>query len=199
MEALATFVMGLAKPDISFEYFSMATLNEFKGNREALDGKAGFAYMCSACHGKHGEGKGYENFKTGIPAIGNQDFLRVASRDYIRFTIEKGRSLRQMGSWSERISGLKPSELDGITQHLKQQGKSPGSRDLSGKRGNSSRGGELFDLYCKTCHGIEGKGGVAVALNQEGLLNRADDQFILATMLNGRGNTGDAGMVRTGR
>ena len=26
MEALATFVMGLAKPDIPFEYFSMATL-----------------------------------------------------------------------------------------------------------------------------------------------------------------------------
>jgi mono/diheme cytochrome c family protein len=83
--------------------------------------------------------------------------------------------------------------LDGIAQHLKLQGNAPGSRDLSGKQGNSSRGGELFDLYCKTCHGIEGKGGVAVALNQEGLLNRADDQFILATMLNGRGNTGMPG------
>jgi mono/diheme cytochrome c family protein len=193
MEALATFVMGLAKPDISFEYFSMATLNEFKGNREPLDGEAGFAYLCSACHGKNGEGKGYDDFKTGIPAIGNRDFLRVASLEYIRFTIEKGRSLRQMGSWSQGISGLKPSELDGISQHLKQLGNSPGSRDLSVKRGNSNRGSELFDLYCKTCHGIEGIGGVAVALNQEGLLNKADDQFILETLLTGRGNTGMPG------
>jgi len=189
MEALATFVMGLAKPDIPFEYFSLATLNEFKGNRKPMDGEAGFAYLCSACHGKQGEGKGYVEYKTGIPAIGNPDFLRVASADYIRFTIEKGRSLRQMGSWSQEISGLKPSELDAISRYLKQQGKPSPGRDLSGKRGNSSRGGELYDLYCKTCHGADGKGDVAVALNQEGLLSRADDQYIMATILNGRGNT----------
>ena len=193
MEALAIFVMGLAKPDIPFEYFSMATLNEFKGNREALDGESGFAYLCSACHGKHGEGKGYDDFKTGIPSIGNPDFLRVASADYIRFTIEKGRSLRQMGSWSPGISGLKPSELDGIAHYLKQQGKPSPGRDLSGRPGDSNRGSELFELYCKACHGNKGKGDVAVALNQEGLLNKADDKFILATILNGRGNTGMPG------
>ena len=193
MEALAIFVMGLAKPDIPFEYFSLATLNEFKGNRESLDGEAGFAYLCSACHGKLGEGKSYKDFKTGIPAIGNPDFLRVASADYIRFTIEKGRSLRQMGSWSQGISGLTSSELDGIAHHLKLQGKPAPGRELSGKPGNSSRGGHLYELYCMACHGKEGKGDVAVALNQEGLLNKADDQFILATILNGRANTGMPG------
>jgi len=122
MDALATFVMGLAKPDIPFEYFTIATLNEFKGNREPLDGELGFASLCSACHGKQGEGKGYDDFKTGIPAIGNPDFLRVASTDYIRFTLEKGRSLRQMGSWAQGISGLQSSELDGIVHYLKRQG-----------------------------------------------------------------------------
>ena len=38
LEALATFVMGLSKPDIPFDYFSMATLNEFKGIREEMPG-----------------------------------------------------------------------------------------------------------------------------------------------------------------
>jgi mono/diheme cytochrome c family protein len=193
MEALATFVMGLAKPDIPFEYFSMATLNEFKGNRELMNGEAGFAYLCSACHGKTGEGKGYDDFLTGIPAIGNRDFLRVASTDYIRFTIEKGRSLRQMGSWSQSVSGLSKIELDGIAHHIKQQGLSSGSRDLSGLQGNKIRGKELYDQYCMACHGEAGKGDVAVALNQEGLVNRAGDQFIIQTMLNGRGNTGMPG------
>ncbi|MEA3461668.1 MAG: c-type cytochrome, partial [Bacteroidota bacterium] len=193
MEALATFVMGLAKPDIPFEYFSMVTLNEFKGHREPMDGRAGFAYLCSACHGKKGEGKGYEEFKTGIPAVGNPDFLRVASTDYIRFTIEKGRSLRQMGSWSPDVSGLSSTELDGITAQLKQQVHMSGSRDLSGLRGNSSRGGQLYEQYCSPCHGPRGKGDVAVALNQEGLLSRASDQFIMETVLNGRGNTGMPG------
>jgi mono/diheme cytochrome c family protein len=189
MEALATFVMGLAKPDIPFEYFTLATLNEFKGNREPMNGESGFAYFCSACHGKQGEGKGYDDFKTGIPAIGNPDFLRVASTDYIRFTLEKGRSLRQMGSWTQGISGLLPSELDGIAHHLKRQGLPSSGRDLIGKRGSSSNGSELYDRFCKACHGENGKGDVAVALNQEGLLNKADDQFIMATLLNGRENT----------
>jgi mono/diheme cytochrome c family protein len=93
----------------------MATLNEFKGKREFMEGKKGFSYLCSACHGKNGEGKDYESFNTGIPAIGNIHFLRVASREYIRFTLEKGRSLRQMGSWTGRISGMQAEELDEIT------------------------------------------------------------------------------------
>ena len=192
LEALATFVMGLAKPDIPFDYFSMATLSEFKGNRRLLPGEEGFAYLCSACHGKHGEGKSYEDFETGIPSIGNRDFLRVASVDYIRFTMEKGRSLRQMGSWAERISGLHPSELDGIAWHLKQRVRPSGTGDLSG-RGDALRGGELYARYCLTCHGAEGKGDVAVALNQEGLLSRANDSFLMQTLLYGRENTGMPG------
>lgn len=189
MEALATFVMGLAKPEISFEYFSMATLSEFKGNREPIGGEEGFAYFCSACHGKNGEGKGYDDFKTGIPGIGNPDFLRVASPEYIRFTIEKGRSLRQMGSWSEEISGMNSPELDGITQYLSRQRESSDHMNLYRHPGNSIAGASLYNDYCKACHGAEGRGEVAVALNQDGLLNRADNQFIMETLLKGRGNT----------
>jgi len=198
MDALATFVMGLAKPDISFEYFSMATLREFKGKRQAMDGESGFAYLCSACHGKKGEGKGYEEFETGIPAIGNKDFLRVASPEYIRFTLEKGRSLRQMGSWAEDISGLSSGELDGVTLHLKGQKGPERVRDLAGSRGDSSRGMKLYGKYCTTCHGAEGKGDVAVALNQEGLLARADDGYFATTLMNGRGNTAMPGWWNLG-
>jgi mono/diheme cytochrome c family protein len=193
LEALATFVMGFAKPDIPMEYFSLSTLREFKGEREELPGKEGFAYLCSACHGKQGEGKSYEHFKTGIPSIGNPDFLRVVSEDYIRFTLEKGRSLRQMASWSQDISGLRPDELEKITGYLTQLGRSPDSRDISGLQGNRTTGAALYDQLCNTCHGTDGKGGVAVALNHEGLLNYADEQFILSTLLSGRGNTGMPG------
>ncbi len=38
LNALATFVMGLSKPDIPFDYFTMPTLNEFKGIRDSLEG-----------------------------------------------------------------------------------------------------------------------------------------------------------------
>jgi mono/diheme cytochrome c family protein len=189
LDALATFVMGLAKPEIPFGYFSMATLREFKGSRTPLDGGTGYGYLCSACHGKEGEGKDFEAYKTGVPAVGNPDFLRVASRDFIRFTLEKGRSQRLMGSWTNDISGLSASELGEIAGYLKGTGQMKDDSSIPLGSGFPERGSRLYEQYCRTCHGGEGKGGVAVALNQTGFLSRADDRFILRTILAGRENT----------
>ncbi len=189
LDALATFVMGLSKPDIPFDYFSVATLNEFKGIRRPMTGIAGYSRLCSACHGKDGTGKDYKTYKTGVPAIGNTDFLRVASENYIRFTMEKGRSLRQMGSWSPRISGLNSYELDSVSRYLKDKIRRPTNVFNDDLRGNTAQGALLFNKYCMTCHGSEGKGGVSVALNQKGFLDRADNEFILNTLLRGRENT----------
>ncbi len=189
LSALATFVMGLSKPEIPFDYFTMPTLREFKGIRARLEGGTGFGYLCTACHGKKGEGKDYAKYKTGVPAIGNRDFLRVASREFIQFTLEKGRSLRQMGSWTKSISGLDPSELEEIARYLTGSlERRDGSLETLGS-GDPEMGGLLFDQLCSTCHGNLGRGGVAVALNQEGFLSRADDRFILETLLKGRDNT----------
>jgi mono/diheme cytochrome c family protein len=198
LEALATFVMGLSKPEIPFDYFTMPTLNEFKGIREAMEGSAGFARLCSACHGKQGEGKNYKTYKTGTPRIGGVDFLRVASEDFIRFTLEKGRSLRQMGSWAGSVSGMKGEELDSITAHLKGRGGGPAVTGLIRISGNADLGGRLFNDLCRACHGENGEGDVAVALNQPGFLDRASDLFILRTMLNGRVNTAMPGWSHLG-
>ncbi len=189
LEALAIFVMGLSKPDIPFDFFSMATLNEFKGIRETMKGSDGYSTLCSACHGKKGEGKNYEDYNTGIPSIGNTDFLRVASEDYIRFTMKKGRSLRQMGSWSTRVSGLHSHEMDGVARYLKEQIERSVTEKAIGLRGDTILGKQLFTQHCVACHGDEGKGGVAVALNQKGFLERADGDFMLNTLLRGRRNT----------
>jgi mono/diheme cytochrome c family protein len=188
LEALATFVMGLSKPEIPFDYFTMPTLHEFKGIREVMDGSTGFARLCSACHGKQGEGKSYKTYKTGTPRIGGVDFLRVASEDFIRFTLEKGRSLRQMGSWAGPVSGMKGEEMDSITAHLKGEG-GTAVAGVPGNPGHAETGALLFKELCSACHGENGTGDVAVALNQPGFLNRASESFILKTMLEGRGNT----------
>jgi mono/diheme cytochrome c family protein len=189
LEALATFVMGMSKPDIPFDYFTMPTLNEFKGMREQMDGPTGYAYLCSACHGKRGEGKRYEAYMTGIPSIGRTDFIRVASEDFIRFTLEKGRSLRQMGSWAGSVSGMEPRELDEIARFLKNRGSRPIQAGPLKTRGNGDRGESLYNRLCRACHGENGSGDVALALNQEDFLSRADDDFLLRTLFRGRGNT----------
>ncbi|MBL7113360.1 MAG: cytochrome c, partial [Bacteroidales bacterium] len=72
IEALVTFTMGLAKPEIPFEYFSIETLRELKGGRGVLAGNLMFSFCCSACHGKEGGGKDYREYETGVPSIGRQ-------------------------------------------------------------------------------------------------------------------------------
>ena len=189
LQALATFVMGLARPDIPFEYFSMATLEEFKGIRDPMTGDVAFGYLCSACHGKHGEGKDYRNYETGVPSIGNPDFLRVASGDFIRFTVEKGRSLRQMASWTEEVSGIRPSEVSSIAAFLKGGVTAEAEHRIAAIAGDAGEGALMYGRHCRACHGDEGRGDIAVALNQPGFLGRADDRFILQTLLHGRENT----------
>ncbi len=194
LDALATFVMGLAKPEIPFEYLTMTALDEFKGIRDTMEGSHGFATLCSACHGKEGTGKSYDDYETGIPAIGVRDFRRVASGEFIRFTLEKGRSRRQMESWEQSVSGVTDRELDDITVLLKDEEPTPvdillGIYRTANPGDQFLIGTRLFASRCAACHGDQGRGGVAVALNQEGFLGRATDRFILNTIIRGRRNT----------
>mgnify|MGYP006286980393 CR=1 FL=1 len=190
LEALATFVMGLAKPDIPLEYFSIEMLEELKGIREMLEGKEIYSYSCSSCHGKNGKGKNYENYETGVPAIMNQDFLRVASTDFINFTILHGRSNRQMASWAPDISGFTMTELSEVGEKVHTASKSNWElTSVIRNKGKAENGKNIFANNCASCHGQNGKGGVAVALNQESFLKWASDVFILKTLMQGRGNT----------
>jgi mono/diheme cytochrome c family protein len=211
LDALTTFVLGLAKPDIDFEYFTLEALNEFKGNRAALSSSLAFSMACSGCHGKEGAGKDYEAYKTGVPGILNEDVGRVVSEDYIRFTLLRGRSQRQMASWQEEISGLRPGELDALTAMIK-WGLSPagqnesytaGQGSVAKSRGNPNleifspanlrsadpaQGKQQFDRYCATCHGAAGKGDLAIAINQADFLSNANNEFLFNTLITGRGN-----------
>ena len=62
-------------------------------------------------------------------------------------------------------------------------------RNRDSPRVSVTEGARLFEQKCSACHGRHGKGDVAVALNQQGFLARADNQFIVETIFHGRGNT----------
>lgn len=190
LEALATFVLGLAKPDIPLDYFSIEMLGELKGIREFLEGEKIFPYTCSSCHGKNGEGKDYENYETGVPSVMNADFLRVASLEFIYFTLLKGRSNKQMASWEPSISGFTRDEINDLSQFLDAKDLIKWEvEDIIRNRGNLGKGEEIFLNNCSTCHGTEGQGGLAVAINQKDFLEKASDLFILKTLAKGRVNT----------
>jgi mono/diheme cytochrome c family protein len=72
---------------------------------------------------------------------------------------------------------------------VKNRGRVDPPSGISDRNGSIAEGSRLFEQKCKACHGENGSGDVAVALHQQGLLSRADDQFIVETILRGRGNT----------
>src|SRR6056297_401697 len=190
LDALTTFVLGLSKPDIDFEYFSLNTLNEFKGNRDTLPAQSAFSMACAACHGKQGRGKSYEEFETGVPGVMLADFRRVASEEYIHFTLLKGRSQRQMASWMKDISGLHDEEIDALTTHVHEglETHFPEYSETLFRQASTGEGALLFTQHCASCHGQDGAGDVALALNQEDMLRHADNTYLYETLVTGRGN-----------
>jgi mono/diheme cytochrome c family protein len=158
VEALVTFTLGLAKPDIPFEYFSVETLNEHKGARNFIKGESLYQYCCSACHGKQREGKNFAEYKTGVPALGNRDFLSVASSSLIRFTIFNGRSWRQMASWLPQFSGLNETEIDSAVNFIRNSKQTNSSFDVVGNiNGDIQNGRSLYNSNCRMCHGDNGE------------------------------------------
>ncbi len=190
LEALVTFTMGLAKPDISYEYIGVEALKEFRGIRDSLNAGQIYSMTCSACHGKSGEGKDYEVYNTGVPSLGNYDFARVASGEMIMFTLLHGRGSRQMASWLPMHSGLKITELDSLVTSLENQFAIPYRfEEFNPATGTVQNGRKIYQEDCQICHGVDGKGDVGLPLNNQDFLSVASDRFLFNTLVAGR-NTG---------
>jgi mono/diheme cytochrome c family protein len=190
LQALITFTLGMAKPEIAFEYFSIETLEEFKGQRGTISGADAFPMICTACHGKLGEGKSYKEYKTGIPGIGRPDFLSVASTDFIAFAIYHGRSGRQMAAWMPRYSGLKLEEIEALAEFVKSK-RTVNSEfaEVQDINGSSNEGKILYSANCAQCHGDDGRGAHIITISNPAMLAVADDGFLYETIVNGRRNT----------
>ena len=132
-------------------------------------------------------------YETGIPSLFNRDFLSIASDDFIRFTILKGRSTKQMASWLPKFSGLTDTELFKLTDYLRSRRIVNFSwKDFKsdiGNKGNRGVGEKLFEENCLMCHGVDATGGVAIGFNNPDFFKVASEEFIFNTINKGRRNT----------
>jgi mono/diheme cytochrome c family protein len=191
LEALVTFTMGLAKPDISYDYIGVEALQEFRGIRSSMDAGQIYAMICSSCHGKSGEGKDYLVYETGVPSLGNYDFIRVASGEMIMFTLLHGRGARQMASWLPMHSGLKINELDSLVLSLKSRYSAIYTfEEFTRSSGQSRNGQKIYQSDCQVCHGLQGQGDVGLPLNNRDFLSAASDRFLFNTLVSGRNTAG---------
>jgi len=194
LEALASLVMGLSIPDLPYDYIGLNVLTELKGERPELEGEALYAMTCSACHGSSGGGKPYSEFKSGVPAIGKPGFLAVASPQYIAFILHYGRTNKLMTSWTPDFSGLSAREVEGLNAFIRSRRSAHSTWDntaelLKHGKGSIASGKFLFNSHCKTCHGIDAKGGLAIGFNNPDFLRAASLEYIYSTLFRGRMNT----------
>jgi mono/diheme cytochrome c family protein len=169
------------------------------GAREfATDGATLYGAFCSACHGAAGEGMRYAGMAA-FPAIGNPDFLSLASDEFLAATIDKGRPGRRMPGWADPASGLRPDERKAVVAYVRTLGggAAPGaSAEPRRFVAPSLKGGDaVYARACAGCHGAKGQGAEGPALANPVLLESASDRYLVETIRRGRRGTSMEGFA----
>ncbi len=163
---------------------------EAGGDPSPKKGKMHYDANCAACHQPDGVGR------PGIaPSIRNRDFLAIASDEFIRQTVRKGR----FGTAMLPRPDLSDQVLNDVIAYLRSIGddRAPKvdtdpSADLA-SLGESAAGRAKFAVYCAACHGPEGKGyaagGSGPGIGLAGFLSVASDDYIFQTLKHGRAGT----------
>ena len=187
---LIIFARALFPANLPFSYYNSEVLREHKNDRKMITDAAAYDLYCRACHKETGSGADYEKSKFGVPHLNNQDFLRLASREMIFFSIHEGRGTRMMGSWNPEYSGMRMQELQSLVKHV-QSWKIPvlPYQQIINLRGNASAGKNIYQRDCAMCHGMDGNGGIGPGLNRQSLLANAGKEFLFKTISLGRANT----------
>ena len=200
IEALTYYLFSLRRSAFPEAYWPKDRIRaERFGEREFhTDGGTLYGSFCAACHGARGEGRRYPGMPP-FPAIGNPDFLELASDDFLLASIRRGRPGRRMPAWGEKEGGLRPPEIAEVLAYLRQLGggKRPAAERGPARwvQGDPQAGQRQFAAYCAGCHGQKGEGGEGPALRNPVLLTSAADTFLVETVRRGRRGTAMQGFA----
>ncbi len=194
VNALTFYVLSLRHSSFPEAYWPKDRIRvERFGEREfATDGATLYGTFCSACHGLNGEGRRYPDLPI-FPAIGTPDFLAVASDEFIAANVTHGRPGRRMPAWGEKEGGLRPEEIRNVVGYVRTLGGGtavePDDKPARWVKPNIATGKRQFNAYCSGCHGHNGEGVAALALNNKTLLAAATDTYLVRTITRGRRGT----------
>lgn len=175
------------------EVLHVRKLDDYRAGGSPAYGRVIYESMCIGCHGSRGHG--------GVgTAITNRDFLDEASDGFIAGTILLGRGQRAMRPFGPAgLANLRGREIADLIAYLRYEGGQPADRPRGRHvQGSSEAGKERFAQLCSGCHGPEGKGASAPALNNSGFLTAATDGFLQATIARGRRGTAMRAWARGG-
>jgi cytochrome c oxidase cbb3-type subunit 3 len=157
-------------------------------------GKLLFTTNCSPCHQIDGGGK------PGLaPSIRNRDFLAIASDEFIRNTVGKGR----VGTAMVPRPDLNDEAVGHIIAYLRDVDvPNPVTINVDNSKtssGDAADGAQKYAIYCASCHGPKGEGylagGSGPGIGMPGFLATASDDYIFQTVKHGRIGTGMMGFI----
>jgi mono/diheme cytochrome c family protein len=149
---------------------------------DAVRGALIFMSNCVDCHGVHGEG--------GIGAIlNNRSLLDTTSNDDLFSSIYAGVPMTQMQPWGKNFGGpFEHQDVRDLVAFIRQW--EPTAPQVTAPAPDAFRGAELYATACSMCHGPDGKGGSATALNRLSRLQQFDDEWYRDAIAYGRPGRG---------
>jgi len=194
IEPLTYYTMSLRRNQVPEAYWPRDRIQaeRFDMREFATDGATLYGTFCAACHGAKGEGMRYAGMSA-FPAIGNPDFLTVASDQFLLDNIRRGRPGRRMPSWENMEGGLTPDEignLAGFIRTMAEHNTPPVEEPLQRRiAGDSDAGKIVYERNCSGCHGEAGAGAEGPALSNSVFLETVSNSFLVETVRKGRRGT----------
>lgn len=143
-------------------------------------GRASFQENCVACHGAQGEG-------ISAPALNDKTLLDTVSDDLLFSLIRSGVPGTAMPSWGQANGGpFTDEQIRDLVALLRSWQSTAPAAEVPVRIADPTRGAAIFASTCFVCHGPEGQGGRAPALNDQDRLQRFDDEWFRQTISFGR-------------
>jgi len=159
---------------------------------EVLEFGTLYAENCAGCHGTDGRGGA-------AIALADPVYLAIADDSAIRKATANGVRRTAMPAFAESAGGmLTDKQIGAITGGIRSRWSKPGILDgvsppsYSAKSpGDATRGALIFQIYCESCHGPEGRGGKkGSAITNNAFLALVSDQALRTVVITGRPELG---------
>jgi cytochrome c oxidase cbb3-type subunit 3 len=150
--------------------------------------QATYARLCAPCHADDGTGYRADH----APSLVNPTFLETASDEFLRRSIIFGRPGTSMAAYGKALGGpLDDAAVTGLVAWIRDKGPTGlRMRDLPPvPNGVAAKGGELYQQYCKSCHGDATTRGEGPHLANVQFQSAATNEFIKYAIVQGRPKT----------
>jgi cytochrome c oxidase cbb3-type subunit III len=156
-----------------------------------LDFASLYQQNCVGCHGQAGAGGAAIALNSGV-------YLAIANDSTIRRVTAEGVPGTSMPAFAQSAGGmLTDAQVDALVAGIRQHGK---KADFGGGAppsysaavpGDAARGAQVYDTFCASCHGPEGRGGSrASSIVDPAFLALISDQYLRTIVIAGRPELG---------